>query len=62
VARAAPENKSSMLQDLERGRPTEIDFLNGALAARGRALGLEAPRNELLTRLIRATQRQGSSR
>ena len=56
VARATPENRSSMLQDLERGRPTEIDFINGELARRARAMGLDAPRNELLTRLVRAAR------
>jgi 2-dehydropantoate 2-reductase len=60
VALAAPENKSSMLQDLERGRPTEIDFLNGALVRKAGELGLDASRNELLTHLIRATRPPGS--
>ena len=32
-------HRSSMLQDLERGRPTEIDAINGYVAARGAALG-----------------------
>src|SRR5262245_54623072 len=32
-------HRSSMLQDLERGRPTEIDAINGYVAARGGALG-----------------------
>lgn len=56
VARATPENKSSMFQDLEKGRRTEIDFINGAIAARARALGMEAPLNDLLTRMIHAAE------
>jgi len=48
------EHRSSMLQDIERGRPTEIDAMNGEVAARGARLGLPAPVNATLTRLIRA--------
>jgi 2-dehydropantoate 2-reductase len=47
-------NWSSMLQDVERGRTTEIDFLNGAVAARGRAGGVPAPVNAALAALIRS--------
>lgn len=54
VAEVTRDNKSSMLQDVERGRPTEIDSMNGALVERAKALGLAAPRNELLTRLVRS--------
>jgi 2-dehydropantoate 2-reductase len=54
VAEATRENKSSMLQDVERGRPTEIDSMNGALVERARALGIPSPRNELLTLLVRS--------
>lgn len=54
VAEVTRDNKSSMLQDVERGRPTEIDSMNGALVERARALGLAAPRNELLTHLVRS--------
>jgi 2-dehydropantoate 2-reductase len=50
-------HRSSMLQDLERGRPTEIDAINGYVAARGRALGMAVPVSETLTRLIHARVR-----
>ena len=56
VARATKDNKSSMLQDLQRGRRTEIDAINGALLDRARALGVAAPQNELLFHLIRAAE------
>jgi 2-dehydropantoate 2-reductase len=46
VARATAENRSSMLQDLERGRPTEIDAINGAIAELGRTLGIPTPHND----------------
>lgn len=53
VAAATPENRSSMLQDLERGRPTEIEAINGVIAARGRAAGVPTPWNDLMLRLVR---------
>ncbi len=51
--RTAP-NTSSMLQDVQRGRRTEIDAINGALVDRARSLGVDAPVNETLTRLVKA--------
>lgn len=54
---ATAAHRSSMLQDVERGRPTEIDAINGYVASRGDALGVPAPTNALLTRLIRARAR-----
>jgi 2-dehydropantoate 2-reductase len=54
VARATAANRSSMFQDLERGRRTEIDAINGAVSGRGRALGVPTPVNDTLTALVRA--------
>ncbi len=51
-------HRSSMLQDLERGRPTEIDAINGWVAAFGDRLGVGAPVNHTLARLIRARVRR----
>jgi 2-dehydropantoate 2-reductase len=51
-------HRSSMLQDLERGRPTEIDAINGWVTARGETLGIPTPVNATLTRLIRARVRR----
>lgn len=47
-------NRSSMLQDILAGRPTEIEALNAQVVTRGRVLGLPTPVNDLLTRLLRA--------
>ncbi len=54
----ASSNRSSMLQDLERGRPTEIEFLNGFVARRAAELGLEAPVNATLAALVRSAAAQ----
>jgi 2-dehydropantoate 2-reductase len=51
-------HRSSMLQDLERGRPTEIDAITGHLVREGARLGVRTPRNDTLARLIRARVRR----
>ena len=43
----------SMLDDLRRGRRTEIDALNGAIARIATAHGFEAPENARIARLVR---------
>ena len=53
---ATYDHRSSMLQDLERGRRTEIDAINGAVWRRGAARGIETPVNETLTRLVHAVE------
>jgi 2-dehydropantoate 2-reductase len=49
-------NIASMRQDLQRGKLTEIDFMNGAVVARGRQLGIDCPVNASLTTIIRAME------
>ncbi len=53
VCRATAANRSSMLQDVDRGRPTEIDSINGIIVAEGRRLGIPTPVNEVMWRLVR---------
>lgn len=62
VCRATAKNRSSMLQDILAGRPTEIESLNAQVAAQGAALGVPTPVNDLLTRLIRALDASASLR
>jgi 2-dehydropantoate 2-reductase len=50
-------NKSSMLQDIEAGRKTEIRQLNGSISRQGRRLGVSTPFNDLLTKLVLALER-----
>ncbi|KAE8381851.1 ketopantoate reductase PanE/ApbA C terminal-domain-containing protein [Aspergillus bertholletiae] len=47
-------NSSSMREDIRKGRPTEIEFINGWIIQRGRELGVECVANLSLTELIRA--------
>ena len=49
-------NLASMLQDLRRGRTTEIDYMNGAVAAAGRESGVPCPVNAALTDIIKAME------
>jgi 2-dehydropantoate 2-reductase len=44
---------SSTAQDIERGKLTEIDSLNGYIVRRGRELGLPTPVNQTLHALVR---------
>ncbi len=57
---AASKNLSSMQQDLLKGRRTEIDHLNGAVAALGAAVGVACPVNQALTMIIKAMERVAS--
>jgi len=45
--------KCSMLQDLERGRRTEIDAINGSIVREGRRLGVPTPVNEVMVALVK---------
>ena len=54
VVRATARNRSSMLQDLDAGRPTEVDAISGALLDIGRRHGLPMPSTERAVRRIRA--------
>lgn len=44
--------KASMLQDLEAGRLTEVDVINGGVASVGAQLGVATPYNDALVRII----------
>ncbi|MBI4514513.1 MAG: ketopantoate reductase family protein [Deltaproteobacteria bacterium] len=52
------DHRSSMLQDLERGRRTEIDAINGEIWRRGQAHGIVTPYSETLTRIVRCREQQ----
>ena len=53
LAGSMPLQRSSTAQDLARGKPTEIDYLNGFVVKRGEALGIATPANRVLWALVR---------
>jgi 2-dehydropantoate 2-reductase len=57
LASLAPDGKTSMLQDVDAGRKTEVEIFAGAVAALGRKHGLPTPVNDILGRLIAARER-----
>src|SRR5260370_535861 len=57
VLAQTPRNKSSMLQDIEAGRKTEIRQLNGSISRLGSLVGVSTPFNYLLTKLVLALER-----
>ena len=53
IAETVPGQYSSTAQDLARGKPTEIDHLNGVIVRRGEALGVATPVNRLLHAIVK---------
>lgn len=56
IAATMPEQRSSTAQDLARGRPTEIEHLNGHIVRRGAALGIATPVNQALLALVQLAE------
>jgi 2-dehydropantoate 2-reductase len=56
IAEATGSNRSSMGQDVDAQRVTEIDAINGYIVGRAKELGMEVPVNEALTHLIKTLQ------
>ena len=56
VAEATAANRSSMGQDVDNKRPTEIGAINGFIVRESKRLGLDAPVNFTLTALIETLQ------
>jgi 2-dehydropantoate 2-reductase len=57
VARKTGANRSSMLQDFDRKRPSEIDFINGAIVHEAAAAGIPVPVNAAVTRIVKAMEK-----
>lgn len=56
VARSTAANKSSMLQDIEHGRRTEIDAINYAIVRAGKDHGIATPINATIVKLMKALE------
>lgn len=61
LAASMPEQYSSTAQDLMRGKPTEIDHLNGYVVRKGAALGIPTPTNLALQVMVKAREARGPS-
>lgn len=57
IPAAMPTQFSSTAQDLVRGKPTEIDFLNGFVVRKGAELGLPTPSNFALQVMVKLAER-----
>jgi 2-dehydropantoate 2-reductase len=56
IARRTAANRSSMLQDLQRGAPTEIDAICGAIVTAGEQTDVPTPVNRTLWQLVKALE------
>ena len=50
-------NRNSMLQDLMKRKPTEIDFINGRIVQYAKKLGIDVPENEKITLEIKEREK-----
>lgn len=53
----SPDGKPSMLQDMEAGRPTEVDVFAAKVVALGRTCGIATPVNETMLHIIRTLEK-----
>jgi 2-dehydropantoate 2-reductase len=59
IASVDPHARSSMWDDLEAGRTTEVDYIQGEIVALADKLGADAPVNRALVRLVKEAERGG---
>lgn len=52
--------KASMLQDLEKQRKTEIDYINGYVSKKGREVGIKTPYNDMVVAIVKTEEASGS--
>jgi 2-dehydropantoate 2-reductase len=56
MLRIDPQARSSMWEDLQAGRRTEVDYLNGAVVKLAQSLGMDAPANQRIVALMRLAE------
>jgi len=61
IATSMPGQVSSTCQDLRRGKPTEIDHLNGYVVRQGDRLGVPVPLNRALHALVKAMEARAAA-
>ncbi len=57
ISRSMAGQRSSTAQDVARGKPSEIDHINGHVVREGEALGIPTPVNRLLHALVKLRDR-----
>jgi 2-dehydropantoate 2-reductase len=57
--KVAADSRSSMWEDLQRGRPTEVDYLNGEIVRLAERTGVAAPINRKIVELVHDAERAG---
>ncbi len=57
IAEVTRENRSSMGQDFDHRRRTEIDVINGAVAREAERLGISVPFNQAITDLVKVIEK-----
>ena len=62
VTRQTSSNISSMLQDLRRGAPTEIDAICGAISQMGETFSVPTPKNKTCWQLVKSKANRGKIR
>ncbi|MFY9717727.1 MAG: 2-dehydropantoate 2-reductase [Thermoplasmata archaeon] len=60
IVRATAENRSSMLQDIDRGRPTEIEAISGEILRLGETKGIPLPATRSIVVRVRADAARGA--
>ncbi|TKC19083.1 ketopantoate reductase family protein [Robertmurraya kyonggiensis] len=53
------QTKASMLQDLEKNRKSEIDYINGFVCKKGEEVGIKTPFNNLVVKLVKEAEQKG---
>ena len=59
IVRSMPTQRSSTAQDLQRGKPSEVDHLNGFIVSRGEKYGIPVPVNRVLWALVKLLEKRG---
>lgn len=59
ISRSMAGQRSSTAQDVARGKPSEIDYINGHIVRTGEALGIPVPANRLLHALVKLRDHAG---
>lgn len=56
---SSTDTVTSTLQSIRRGKPTEIDYLNGEIMAQGKKLGIPTPHNAQVVALVHEIEQTG---